>query len=218
MKSIVFDLDGTLIDSAPDIHAAVNRLLVARGSDPLEFAVVRGFIGNGAGVLLEKVAAAVGLAPDAARHADWMHHFLEDYETAVHLTVLYPHAEDALRALAAEGWSIGLCTNKPMAPTRAILRHFGILDLFGAVVGGDSLPQRKPDPAPLRAVLDSLGGHPAVYVGDSEVDAECAHRAGVPMALYTEGYRKTALGDLPHAHAFDDFRGLPQAAETLLRL
>lgn len=216
MKAIIFDLDGTLIDSAPDIHAAVNRLLDSEGLPPLPFAQVKGFIGNGVGVLLSRVMAAAGMGEDPGLHQALMGRFLHDYETAVALTRLYPGVAEALETLARQGWALGLCTNKPIAPTRAVLTHFGLQDSFVSVIGGDSLPQRKPDPAPLRAVMTALDAGPAVYVGDSEVDAECAHRTGLPMALFTEGYRKTPVESLPHAAAFDHFRHLPEIAGRLI--
>ena len=116
----------------------------------------------------------------------------------------------ALEALQAQGHVLGLCTNKPLAPTHAVLDHLNLSRFFGAVVGGDSLPVRQPDPAPLQATLAALGANPhkTLYVGDSEVDAETAQRAGLPFLLFTEGYRKTPVEDLPHRAAFRDFADL----------
>jgi phosphoglycolate phosphatase len=216
LKAIVFDLDGTLIDSAPDIHAAVDRLLAAEALPPLTLPQVRSFIGDGTGVLMGRVMDAVGLPPDPVLHKRLLAAFMQDYETAVTLTRLYPFVPEALAALAAEGWQLGLCTNKPMAPTRAILAHLGLTSHFSAIVAGDSLGQRKPDPAPLRAVIKALGGTEVVYVGDSEVDAECAARASLPLALYTEGYRKLPIAQIAHAAAFGDYRDLPGIAARLI--
>jgi phosphoglycolate phosphatase len=114
----------------------------------------------------------------------------------------------ALTALAAAGHRMAICTNKPYGPTLAVLRHLGLFGHFAAVIGGDSLPQRKPDPAPLHETVRLLGGGPVLFVGDSEVDAETAINAGIPFLLYTEGYRKAPVADLPHAAAFDDFAAL----------
>lgn len=212
MKAIVFDLDGTLIDSAPSIHVAANRLLVAEGLPEVTFTQFRGFIGHGVGVLIERMMAAVGLPADPNRHAALQASFMELYETAVDETVLYPGVAEALAFLGSEGWAMAICTNKPMAPTRAVLRHFGLLETFSVIISGDSLPQRKPDPAPLLAAIREMGASRALFVGDSEVDAETADRAGVPLALYTEGYRKAAVSDLPHLVAFNDFATLPGIA------
>lgn len=216
MAAVIFDLDGTLIDSAPDIHAAVNRLLADEGLAPLPFAVVKGFIGAGAGVLIQRVIAATGLPEDA--HARLFGRFLADYETAHDLTRPYPGVGAALRALAEAGHGLAICTNKPMAPTRTVLRHLGLQDHFAVVLGGDSLPQRKPDPAPLLATLAAMGGGPALFVGDSEIDAECAARAGLDFALFTEGYRKAPVTDVPHRAAFADFALLPGIAADLFAL
>ena len=212
MKAIVFDLDGTLVDSAPDIVGAGNALLADEGAAPIPFAVARGFIGAGADVFVRRMMAAAGMAEDAARQARLHAAFLDRYEGAVGATVLYPGVLGALDALAAGGWRIGICTNKPERPTAALLRHFGLGPRFAAVIGGDTLSVRKPDPAPLAAAIAALGGLPSVFVGDSET----ARRAGVPLALYTEGYRKTPLGALHHDAAFSDFAELPEIAARLL--
>jgi len=205
MRAAIFDLDGTLIDSAPDIHAAANVVLTAQGLAPITLAQARGFIGAGAPVFVERMAAARLEAPDAARTAAMLAHFLELYEGAVGLTRTYPGAVEALERLAAEGWRLGLCTNKPEGPTRSVLAHFGLERFFPVVVGGDTLAVRKPDPEPLRHVVAALGAEAPVYVGDSETDAATAQAAGIPFALYTEGYRHTPLEALPHDFAFAEW-------------
>lgn len=204
---VVFDLDGTLIDSAPDIHALANRVLAQWGAEPITGAQARDFIGNGAGVFVARMRAARGIGDD--QQAPMLAAFMGGYHGAVGLTVPYPGVAAALDALAVAGHALGVCTNKPAEPARAVLRHLGLLDRFGVVVGGDSLPVTKPDPAPLRATLEALPPGEAVFVGDSEVDAATAEAAGVPFLLFTEGYRKSPVAALPHAAAFDRWDDLP---------
>lgn len=211
--AVIFDLDGTLIDSLPDIHATVNRVFTARGMAPFSPDEVRSFVGHGAPRLIARALAA-RLRPETEAPAV-LAEFLAQYESAVHLTQLYPGARAALERLATRGHRLGLCTNKPLAPTRALLAHFGLTGLFGAVLGGDSLPLRKPDPAPLIKTNILLGARPMVFVGDSEVDAETATRAGVPFLLYTQGYRNSPPEALPHAARFDDFAALPDLVAAL---
>jgi len=208
MTPIIFDLDGTLIDSAPDIHATANRVLALEGLPPLPFEQVRGFIGNGVSVLISRILIAQDLPGEGAQHKRMAEVFTEQYESAVTLTTLYPNVAETLALFRRQGRRLGLCTNKPVAPTRAVLAHFGLDGTFDAIVGGDSLTTRKPDPAPLRHVAQALGGT-AIYVGDSEVDAETAARAGLPLALFTEGYRKTPVHELYHSVTFGDFAELP---------
>ncbi len=209
--ALIFDLDGTLIDSAPDIHAAANVVMAEQGLAPLGFDQVRGFIGNGAGILIERCLAAQGRAGDAALQAAVFHRFIQVYETAVTLTKLYPGVTAALDALAAHGYRLGLCTNKPEGATRAVLRHFDLARLFAVIIGGDTLPQRKPDPAPLLRALNDLGGGPALFVGDSEVDRDTALAADMPFALFTQGYRKTHVTAMRADLAFADHAELAPA-------
>lgn len=207
MARIVFDLDGTLIDSAPDIRGVGNALLAQEGLEPLTLAETRDFIGNGAAVFVARMRAARGI--DEGEQARLHAAFVERYDAAVELTVLYPGVREALEALRAAGHRLGVCTNKPIRPTRAVLAHFGLDGFFETVWGGDSLSVHKPDPAPLHAAFDALGEGPMLYVGDSGVDAETAERAEVPFLLFTEGYRKLPVEEMPHHVAFSDFSALP---------
>lgn len=205
VKAIIFDLDGTLIDSAPDIHAAVNRTLAETGDGELPLDTIRGFIGNGVPVLIERVIAARGLDP--ARQAAMVETFMRHYEAdPATLTTLFPGVKDAVEQFRDEGWAMGVCTNKPEAVSRAILDRLGIGPYFGTVVGGDTLDVKKPDPAVALAVKERLGATVAVYVGDSEIDAECAWKAGMRFALFTEGYhRADDVDDIPQDARFSDF-------------
>lgn len=215
--ALIFDLDGTLIDSQPDIHATANALLAQYGYAPRSLAEVRSFIGRGVPHLVRCLLTAAGAPTDAAFEAEFTRDFVARYETAVELTVLYPGVTEALAEFARLGHPMAICTNKPLAPTLAILRHLAIDGRFQAVVGGDSLSVRKPDPAPLHHAHALLGGGPVLYLGDSEIDAETAVNAGVRFLLYTEGYRKTPVAALPHDLAFDDFTQLPELVAGLLR-
>lgn len=214
-RAIIFDLDGTLIDSAPDIHRCANLALEQAGHGPITLDQTRDFIGHGAPRFVEQMMAAQGIAEgfDALLAA-----FLRVYEDAPVLTCPYPGVLDALAAFRAEGWRIGLCTNKPIGPAQVVMDHLGLSGFFDVMLGGDSLPQRKPDPAPLLHVVTALEAQHSLYAGDSEVDAETAQRAGLPFALFTEGYRKQPVEALPHSARFDDFAVLPALAAELVAL
>lgn len=211
---IVFDLDGTLIDSAPDLHGIANELLAARGLEGITLQDTRNFIGDGSAVFVARMRDARGI-PDNEQ-ASLFEAFMARYDDAVTLTRPYPGAEAALERLS-RSHRLGICTNKPYQPCVAVLRHLELDRFFDTVWGGDSLPSRKPDPEPLFAAFDALGDGPRVYVGDSEVDAETARRAGVPFLLYSGGYRKSPVDKLPHTAVFDDFDDLDALVETHVR-
>lgn len=208
--NLVFDLDGTLIDSAPQIHAAANFVFGNMGLPPFSHQTVRGFIGNGVGVLVSRLMAHQGLDGSDRLHAELVGSFVNIYEEAFDLTQLYPGVSTALTDLQAAGHQLAICTNKPSGPTAAVLRHFALDRLFPVVIGGDTLPQRKPDPAPLRAALRQMGPGKPLFIGDSEVDAATAQAAGVPLALFTRGYRKAAVDALGAKLVFDDHAALPR--------
>jgi len=207
-RAVVFDLDGTLIDSLPDVANAANALLADRGLPPLPHSEIAGFVGLGERVFLDRLIAASDL--DMAEYDTLLDRFIVHYKASTSETQLFPGVTDALAAFRAEQCAIGLCTNKPAGPLAAVLDALDIEHLFDAVIAGDTLAVRKPDPAPLHHVLGALGATYAVYVGDSPVDAETAQRANVPFCLFTEGIRTVPVEQIPHDTVFDDFSKLPK--------
>lgn len=214
MSCVIFDLDGTLVHSAPDIQNAANQMLIARDIAPLDLDTIISFVGNGLPKLVERVIRKTGL--DMADHAALSQEVLHYYNTGGHdLTTPYPGAVAALETLAARGTRLGLCTNKPESAARDLLDHIDISGLFEVVIGGDTLPVKKPDPTPLHAAHKALGGGPLVYVGDSDVDAATAKAAEVPFALYTQGYRRSPVEALYHSESFAHFDTLPEIVARL---
>jgi phosphoglycolate phosphatase len=186
-RTLLLDLDGTLVDSVPDLADALNRLMASRGlSDFAEPEVAR-MVGDGVPVLVARAFAARDREPDPDAIAE----FLADYTAhAAQRTRAYPDAEPTLRRLAASGWRLAVCTNKPQAPARSLLASLGLGDLFAAIGGGDSFPVRKPDPAHLLATLQAAGGVPAraLMAGDHRNDVAAATGAGIPVVFAGWGY------------------------------
>lgn len=212
--SVIFDLDGTLIDSAPDIHATANRVMAGFGFPALSLPQVQAFVGKGLPNLVARLLEHHGAAPEGPLFAPAMARFETEYLTSHARTRPYPGVPSALQVLAAHGAALGVCTNKPVGPARAVLDHLGLSPLFSALLGGDSLPLRKPDPEHLHATARALGRRTMIFVGDSEVDAETAKAAGVPFLLFTEGYRKSPMTAIAHDAAFDDWAALPDLVAT----
>ena len=208
MSTIVFDLDGTLIDSAPDIRAAVNRTLTDEGHAPLDLPTVISFIGHGLPRLVARAMDARDIP--MTEHARLTAATLAHYNAASNdLTRPYPGVVAVLEGLRRDGHHLGICTNKPEAPARKVLAQFGMAHLFDTVVGGDTLTTRKPDPAMLHHAFAALGAASGLYVGDSEVDAETAQAAAVPFAFFTQGYCHIPHEDVPCIARFDHFDALP---------
>jgi phosphoglycolate phosphatase len=204
---VAFDLDGTLVDTGPDLTAALNHALVELGRPPVPEASVRVMVGHGARKLLERGLAASGEVGPALIDQGFPM-FLDYY--AAHIcdrSVPFEGIERAMDALAEGGVRLAVCTNKPEALTLLLLDALGWRDRFAAVVGGDSLPQRKPDPAPLHAAILRAGGGTAAYVGDSITDTDTAKAAGLPCVAVTFGFADRppeALGATALIDHFDE--------------
>lgn len=185
VESVIFDLDGTLLDSAGQIAAAVNTLFLVRGLEPFGPEEIAEHIGWGSRRLLETTFASRGslLSRDQIQACERI--YLANYaDIAACGSVLYPGAADVIRSLAGYGMALGLCTNKPEAITRTILERAGLLSAFAVIVGGDSGFGLKPDPAPLAATRRQLRttGPRTIFVGDSAIDSEAACAAEIPFA------------------------------------
>lgn len=214
MSALVFDLDGTLVDSAPDMAEALNRVVAARGLPGFALADVRGFVGNGVGVLIRRAMAARGVGE--ADFADWHDAYMAAYADCICVqTRLYPGVAEALDGLA--GRRLAICTNKPQALTDALLDALDLRGRFAAVLGGDTAIGRKPDPAPLRHVAGLMGVEGAVMIGDSLINSGAAGAAGWPMLLFTQGYRDRAPEAIPASARFTDWADFAAALRGLGR-
>jgi phosphoglycolate phosphatase len=204
VRTVLFDLDGTLIDSAPDLIGALDALLEAHGRAPVGLADGRKMIGDGAARLVERGFAARGGAPLPL--ARLVEAFLEIYEGRLtRQTRAFDGVVPALEALRARGLALGICTNKPDHATRLLLEALDLARFFAAVVGGDGV--RKPDPDPVHRCLAALGGTRAhaLFVGDSPVDLAAARAAGLPIVLVSFGYTATPARELGADRVIDGF-------------
>jgi phosphoglycolate phosphatase len=212
--TLVCDLDGTLVDTAPDLAAAVNRRLKVHALAPLTDAEIVPMIGDGVRKLLERAFAARGHAFDEADLAVYLDDYGANFAVA---SRAYPGVAETLAGFAAAGWRLAVCTNKPEAPSRALLAALGIADCFAAIGGGDSFPTRKPDPAHLRATLAAAGGvaERAVMVGDHRNDIVAAAGLGMPAIYCTWGYGNPSMAKGAAAVA-ERFSDLPALAARLV--
>ncbi|WP_426958738.1 HAD hydrolase-like protein [Muricoccus radiodurans] len=209
----LLDLDGTLLDTAPDLHAALDRLMAAHGRPPFTRADVVGMIGDGVAVLVQRACAARDLPFSAELVAE----YLADYEVnAAVETRLFPGIPEALAALAGAGWRLAVCTNKPEKAARLVLADLGLLPLLAAVGGGDSFPVRKPHPGHPLAILSGLEAEAgrAVLVGDHSNDVRSARAAGIAPLFATWGYGPPAMAE--GAPVVATPADLPAALEALL--
>jgi phosphoglycolate phosphatase len=216
--AVVFDLDGTLVDTAPDLHAHLNEMLAELGRPGLALEEVRPLIGDGARLLLQRGLDASGGMPAGVDLDALFREFLRRYTARPQrFGAVFTGVEPTLEALAGAGVRLGVCTNKPQAPTDRLLAELDLARHFPVVIGGDSLAVRKPDPAHLQAVLDRLGARPgrAVLVGDSANDVLTAAPIGVPCILVSFGYTRTPARELGATCVIDHMSELASALASL---
>ena len=213
---LVFDLDGTLIDSAPDLHAALNRLMATLDRRMLDLSEVIPMIGDGVPMLVTRALEATGGVP--GDYDDILKRYHVIYGSAVaDLTTIFPGVPETLAALQQAGHRMGVCTNKPEAATHAVLAALGLAGYFSAVAGGDSLPVRKPDAGHLLGTLDMLGSAPerAVMIGDSHNDIQVAINAKVRSIAVSYGYRRQPVEELGADIIVETFADIPGALARL---
>lgn len=216
--AVVFDLDGTLVDTAPDILAYLNEMLFELGRPGLDLDAVRPMIGDGVRSLMIRGLEASGGVPGDLDLDALFHRYLQRYAVEpVRTSQPYPGMVDALEALSNADIRLGVCTNKPQAPTDRLLAKLDLDRYFEAVIGGDALPIKKPDPAHLLTVLDRLNVEPvrAALIGDSETDLKTARAAGIPCILVSFGYTAILARDLGADRVIDHAQDLLPALISL---
>ncbi|SHH84144.1 HAD-IA family hydrolase [Cognatishimia maritima] len=219
MKSVIFDLDGTLADTSGDLLAAANHCFREMGhGDVLQH-------GDDAGVALRggRFMLTAGLKRVGAYDVDTVDRYypvlLAAYGEAIaEHTTLYPGAMEAVEQLKTLGFAVGVCTNKPEGLARQLLTELDVLEAFGALVGADTLPVRKPDPAPLVETVRRLRCDPrqCLLVGDSDTDRNTARAAGVPSVLVTFGPSGEDMAALEPEALLEDYAALPKVVQALL--
>jgi phosphoglycolate phosphatase len=215
--AFLFDLDGTLVDTAPDLLATMNMLLTRAGHPPLGPEVLRRLVGRGARNLIADTFKVTGapLAPEVIEplYAD----FLKDYGSHIAAASRpFPGVVETLDRLKAEGVRMGVLTNKPHPSAMQLLTELDLTGYFATIVGGSKYPWLKPDPRLYERVLADLGGGPAVMVGDSITDVQAARAGGTPVILMSYGYTPEPAATLGADLVLDDFRDVPAAAKRLL--
>ena len=215
-SALLFDLDGTLVDSLLDLRAGLNQMLREMGRRELTPEEVRPMIGDGSRALVGRALSATGSPTDAEDPS--YQRFMQIYQAGLsHLTRLYPGVEEALRTLRDEGARLAICTNKPQAATVALLQQLGIAGYFDVVLCGDVVPFRKPDPRHLLLALEQLRARPneSAMIGDNENDYAAARGAGLPVILMRYGYLRVPPETLTPEMWLDRFADLPQALGSL---
>jgi phosphoglycolate phosphatase len=217
--TIVFDLDGTLVDTAPDLTAATNYALAGAGLAPMTVAELRPFIGYGSRVMLEGGLRHHGVSLDIAEVGRLHARFFEYYGT--HLAVgsrPYEELPEVLGRLKGAGARLAVCTNKYEALSKALLRGLALDGLFEVIAGRDTFPMCKPDPGHLTRTIEMAGGYVdrAVMVGDSEVDIATARAARVPSIAVTFGYTPRPVREFAPDVAIDHYREFMPALEQLI--
>jgi phosphoglycolate phosphatase len=217
---LVLDLDGTLVDTAGDLVAALNHVLAGEGVKPFALADAVKMVGNGARAMLRTALIESGRAAGKEELDRMTADFLAWYMD--HIAVFsrpFPGAEEALDRFAAAGWQLAVCTNKFEGAARLLLAELGLADRFAAIAGQDTFAAMKPDPLHLTETVRVAGGAPrrAIMVGDSNVDADTARNAGIPSVLVTFGYSPVPPATLGADRLIDHYDQLFDVVTGLVR-
>ena len=204
VKSIIFDLDGTLVDTLPDIHAASSEMLKSVNLEPLQSKQVRSFIGDGIDKLIERCLNVYGVS----RSKEAIRVFMEYYQAnPTTLSKCYENVEFVLFQLKSRGLKLGICTNKPSNLTNKVLENLCLKKYFETIICGDTLHVKKPDARPLLEAVKGLESDPesSIFIGDSEVDMKTALSANMGFGFFTQGYHKLSLEDICCDFHFDSY-------------
>ncbi|WP_027134294.1 phosphoglycolate phosphatase [Geminicoccus roseus] len=218
LRAVLFDLDGTLVESAPDLHATLVEVMAELGVTAPSLAELRTMIGDGARVLIRRALDAAGHPNDPELLERLFATFLDRYTAhPCRHSYAYDGVVPVLEALSARDLALGVCTNKPHAPTLGLLEALALSRFFQAVVGGDSLPVRKPDPEHALATLRLLDvpAEQAIFVGDSTNDVVTARAAGMKVIVVSFGYTNIPPRELGADLVIDHFADLPAAIERV---
>jgi phosphoglycolate phosphatase len=216
--TVIYDLDGTLIDSAKDMQMAVSRVLADHDLPPVTEDDVRIFMGQGSKVTMGKAFAKNGRTLDDASLSAVTREFVRYYEAdPVSHTVAFEGVAEVVARFGRLGLKQGVCTNKFERPSRMILEHLKLMPPITDVAGADTFPVRKPDPKHILLLVERMGGDPrrTVMIGDSIHDVEAAHAAGLPAVLVSWGYTARPASELGAEAVIEQFGALPDALEQL---
>jgi phosphoglycolate phosphatase len=214
--ALIFDLDGTLVDTAPDLLGATNAVLAARGRTAIDPSTLRHMVGFGAQRLIGQAMEATGPAATPEDMPGLVDIFVAHYRAHIaDFSRPFPGVEDTLTALKAGGARLGVLTNKPAELTGPLLEKLAMLDYFAAVYGAGRMSYTKPDPRIFHDVVRDCGGGPAIMIGDSITDLQTARAADAPCILLSYGYTPIAAKDLGADIVLDDFAQLPDAIASL---
>lgn len=219
LTTLIFDLDGTLIDSAPDLRTACNKLLVSHGRREITLAETKKFVGNGAAKLVERAFSATGepaMEADIPALTEAFLGFYDGHEADE--TVTYPDVMEILHSLKEKGFRLALCTNKPYQPTINLSKDLKLANFFEVIIGGDQVSRKKPDPEMLDLALEKMGvsNEEAIMIGDSPNDIGAGQNAKVKTVAVSYGYRKVAVEDMGADCVIDKMSDLPAALDQLM--
>jgi phosphoglycolate phosphatase len=215
--ALIFDLDGTLVDTAPDLLGALNAILQQEGRPPVNHADLRHLVGFGARTMMIEAFKMTGAPMDDTRLPALIDDFIAHYRK--HIAVVsrpFPGVESTLAALKTDGARMGVLTNKPQELTDLLLRAVNLASYFNAIHGAGRLGYNKPDARVFHHVVEELGGGPALMIGDSATDVATARAAGVKVILVSYGYTPEPAAALGGDVVIDDFAEIPTVARLLL--